>query len=206
MLALRRSAWPLRRHTATMADPSARQPETQHLSDELRRELRTEYWKLADMVTAFDQRLLTVKGWGVTLSLAALGWGFEKAHYGLFLVAALSSAGFWLIEGVYKRHQMRIYVRMRDIEVTLWRRAGEPDSDTTKVSSPLNDWAWQMAGQVFTKGAAKRDWLPMPYDRRGSYWRTWFFAAVAFPHVIAMVAGTVLFVLGLVGRLKGMQL
>jgi hypothetical protein len=189
-----------------MTDSSIYQPITDSLSEELRRELRTEYWKLADMVTGFDQRLLTVKGWGVTLSLAALGWGFEKSHYGLFLVAALSSAGFWLIEGVYKRHQMRIYVRMRDIEVTLWRRAGEPDSDTTKVSSPLNDWAWKTAGRVLTKGAAARDWLPTPYDRKWSYGRTWFYAAVAFPHVIAIVAGTVLFLLGLRGKLDGMRL
>jgi hypothetical protein len=33
-----------------------------HLSDELRREFRVEYWKLADTVAAFDQRMLTVKG------------------------------------------------------------------------------------------------------------------------------------------------
>ena len=189
-----------------MTDSPDRNLDMVPLSEELRRELRTEYWKLADMVTGFDQRLLTVKGWGVTLSLAALGWGFEKAHYGLFLVAALSSSGFWLIEGVYKRHQMRIYVRMRDIEVTLWRRAGEPDSDMTKVSSPLNDWAWNIAGKVLKKGAAARDWLPTPYDRKWSYGRTWFYAAVAFPHVIAMVAGSVLFLLGLLGKLDGIRL
>jgi hypothetical protein len=31
---------------------------------------------LTDIVKDFDQRLLTIKGWGVTLSLASLGLGF----------------------------------------------------------------------------------------------------------------------------------
>lgn len=41
-------------------------------------DLHTEYTKLLDIVNGFDQRLLTVKGWGVTLSLASLGLGFQQ--------------------------------------------------------------------------------------------------------------------------------
>lgn len=58
--------------------------------DQLHNDLIEEYYKLTDIVTAFDQRLLTIKGWGVTLSLFSLGLGFQNDHYGLFLVAALS--------------------------------------------------------------------------------------------------------------------
>ncbi len=172
-----------------------------YLSDELRRELRVEYWKLADTVAAFDQRMLTVKGWGVTLSLAALAWGFEKGHYGLFLIAALSSSGFWAIESLFKRHQMRSYVRMRDIEVTLWEAAAEPLPDGTIVSSPLVDWAWKLANDYY--GGRALGSLPKPerYGERESYRRTWIFGAIALPHVIAFVAGLFLFVLGFVGRL-----
>jgi hypothetical protein len=172
-----------------------------HLSDELRRELRVEYWKLADTVAAFDQRMLTVKGWGVTLSLAALAWGFEKSHYGLFLIASLSSAGFWAIESLFKRHQMRSYVRMRDIEVTLWEAAAEPLSDRTMVSSPLVDWAWKLANDYYA--GEKIGVLPRPerYGERGSYKRTWAFGSIALPHVIAFVAGLSLFVLGVLGSL-----
>jgi hypothetical protein len=36
-----------------------------------------EYFSLVKSVSDFDQRLLTVKSWGVTLSLAALGFGFQ---------------------------------------------------------------------------------------------------------------------------------
>ena len=36
-----------------------------------------EYFSLVKSVANFDQRLLTVKSWGVTLSLVALGLGFQ---------------------------------------------------------------------------------------------------------------------------------
>jgi hypothetical protein len=175
------------------------------LSDELRRELRVEYWKLADTVASFDQRMLTVKGWGVTLSLAALAWGFEKQHYGLFLIAALSSAGFWAIEGLFKRHQMRSYVRMRDIEVTLWEAASEQLPSGATISSPLVDWAWKLANDYYS-GKAQGS-LPKPdrYGERGSYRRTWGFGSIALPHVIAFVAGVSFFMLGIFGCL-GMKL
>jgi hypothetical protein len=69
--------------------------------------LRKEHYEILNIVGEFDTRLLTVKGWGVTLSFAALGWGFQYAHYGPFVVAALSGFGFWPIEGLMKQHQMR---------------------------------------------------------------------------------------------------
>jgi hypothetical protein len=66
---------------------------------------------------------LTVKGWGVMLNLAGLAWAFQNSHYGLFLVAALSGCGFWLIEGIMKPHQMRYYLRMWEIEVLQYERS-----------------------------------------------------------------------------------
>jgi hypothetical protein len=39
--------------------------------------LLKEYYEIVRIVGEFDGRLMTVKGWGVTLSLAALGWGFQ---------------------------------------------------------------------------------------------------------------------------------
>lgn len=68
--------------------------------------LLKEYYTIIDIVKDFDKNLLTVKGWGVTLSLAGLGIGFQYQHSGLFIVAAISSLSFWAIEGVIKRHQI----------------------------------------------------------------------------------------------------
>jgi hypothetical protein len=44
------------------------------VSDDFEQE---EYFFLANAVGEFDKRLLTVKGWGVSLSLVAVGLGFQ---------------------------------------------------------------------------------------------------------------------------------
>jgi hypothetical protein len=75
--------------------------------DRLHDDLQAEYAKLTEIVSAFDQRLLTIKGWGVTLGLASLGLDFQQEHYGLFLVAAASGLAFWLLEATTKLHQIR---------------------------------------------------------------------------------------------------
>ncbi len=111
-----------------------------HLHDDL----IAEYFKLVDLVTASDQRILTIKGWGVTLSLASLGLAFQQEHYGLFLVAAVSALAFWIVEGTTKFHQMRYYSRMRDIEYAAFELYGR-ESPTGVVSSPLIDRSWHTA-------------------------------------------------------------
>ena len=44
--------------------------------------------------SSYDGWLLIVKGWSVTLSLAALGLGFQQRHYALFFLAAVTGAAF----------------------------------------------------------------------------------------------------------------
>src|ERR1035437_642470 len=117
--------------------------------------LLKEYYEILKIVGEFDGRLMTVKGWGVTLSLAALGLGFQYGRYGLFLVASLSGLGFWLIEGVMKRHQMRYYLRMREIEVLQYQRM-TPD-DVKIFSSPRIDSSWSFAGGLY-EGKLKGDY------------------------------------------------
>jgi hypothetical protein len=168
-------------------------------------DLKEEYFKLVDIVAEFDRRMLTVKGWGVTLSLAALAWGFEKEHYGLFLVASLSALGFWIIEGVLKRHQMRTYIRMREIEVVCYELFAVALPGGGKASSPLIDWTWVHSWEYFL--GHRHGPLPPPQrygDRRG-YRLSWLFLIVAFPHILTVVAGALLFTLGLGGKL-GMKL
>jgi hypothetical protein len=109
-------------------------------------DLMTEYYRLADTVAAFDQRLLTIKSWGVTFALATLALGFQQDHYGLFLVAAAGALGFWFIEGSTKSHQLRYYPRMGDIEKIAHELYGEHTAHGT-ASSPLIDWGWHTAAQ-----------------------------------------------------------
>ena len=170
-------------------------------SEFLHDDLQTEYYKLADTIASFDQRLLTIKGWGVTFSLAALGLGFQQSHYGLFLVAAASGFAFWLIEGSTKLQQMRYYPRMGDIEVAMYELY-RADTDHGPVSSPLIDWSWYTAWPRIRGGHSKgnprvpRRWQDVN-DKPGK--RPLLFAHVAFPHLVAVVLGIALFCMGLAG-------
>ncbi len=159
-----------------------------------------EYYEILSIVKESDKNLLTVKGWGVTLALAALAWGFEKAHFGLFLVAALSGLGFWLIEGTMKRHQMRYYFRMREIEVLCYERVpGE-----NELSTPRIDSSWSHAGLLYTGKAGFQYRPEMRMGPMRSYRLVWGFSHVMLPHVVSVVAGFVLFMLGYCQKLGPM--
>jgi hypothetical protein len=161
--------------------------------------LLKEYYEVYKTVNDFDKNLLTVKGWGVTLALAALAWGFKDGHFGLFLVAALSGLSFWLIEGTMKRHQMRYYLRMREIEVIRYDQA--ENEKTKAASSPRIDSSWSHAGPVYA-GKETIEYFPKIWGGpRKSYQWAWFFPHVAFPHIVSVVAGTTLCLLGLCGKL-----
>ncbi|HEY5248687.1 MAG TPA: hypothetical protein VIJ15_09615 [Dermatophilaceae bacterium] len=195
-------------------------------ADELGRfhdDLQAEYVQLVNIVSSFDQRLLTIKGWGVTLSLASLGLGFQQGHYGLFLVAAASGFAFWALEATTKQHQMRYYPRMGDIESIAYEVFGV-ETPIGRVSSPLIDWAWWVAVRQVRKesepgwstmvrwvfggrrkediGRDQRDPRrphPWPIEPKKRPLSPWFFPHVMLPHLIAVIMGIVLFVLGLLG-------
>lgn len=164
---------------------------------------KDEYFALVKSVADFDQRLLTVKGWGVTLSLAALGLGFQYRAYGYFLIAAASSLAFWVIEHAAKRHQMRHYVRIREIEVNQYIRSADSDK---AFSSPRMDWSWHTAGKVL---AGLGEQHTKPIKNRGS--NKWFGLAgflphVALPHAITLAVGLYFFYQGHEGNLPSFAL
>ncbi len=170
-------------------------------NDRLHDDLMTEYFKLVDLVSKMDERLLTIKGWGVTLSLASLGFGFQQDHYGLFLVAALSGAAFWIVEGTTKYHAIRYYPRMRDIECAAYELYSVPLESGGRAASPLIDWGWRTAQARTGRGKRIGDpRTPQPWvDEMPTPIRPMLWPHVMFPHVVAVVAGLTLFVLGLFG-------
>jgi hypothetical protein len=162
-----------------------------------------EYFALVKSVSDFDQQLLTVKGWGVTLSLAGLALGFQYRSYGMFLVAAASSLAFWSLEGAMKRHQMRYYPRMRQIEVNRYDRASDQDRH---VSAPRIDWSWAQASKLLRGTLTEPDPAPKPSGPSNSYALAWLLPHVMLPHVITFLIGTLLFLLGHCGYLSGFAL
>lgn len=170
---------------------------------DLHADLMAEYYRIVSVVAEFDQRLLTVKGWGVTFALATLALGFQQNHYGLFLVAAASALSFWLVEGSIKIHQTRYYPRMGDIEVIAYELFGR-ETDSGRVSAPLIDWSWFTAPPRINGGQAKGDprtpkrW-PDINSEPGRNRRIMLYPHVALPHIVVVIVGSVLFILGLLG-------
>jgi len=161
-----------------------------------------EYFAIVETVNAADQRLLTIKGWGVTLSLVALGLGFQYRAFGFFVVALVSSISFWVLEFTVKRHQMRYYPRMREIEV---RRHGEAAASNAPLSAPRIDWSWATADALLRSGRTPPV-EPKPSGMSRSYRRMWLAPHVALPHAVTLLAAVALLILALANKLPGFSL
>lgn len=177
-------------------------------ADALATSMRSEYELLVKVVSEFDGRLLTIKGWSVTLSLAALVLGFQHDHYALFGLASVSALGFWSIDALTKAHQVRYYSRMRDIEVASFHlnRIGLPTL-LGSFSSPRIDVSWSYRGNV-PDWRGDPPWRLDPVAVRRLIRRSWRMPHVVLPHVVAVVVGAALFIPALsgVGQLGQMQL
>jgi hypothetical protein len=163
-----------------------------HAADALREDLGTEYHAIMKVVSEFDGRLMIVKGWSVTLSLAGLGLGFQQGHYALFALAAGTALAFWFVDALMKRHQMHYYARMRDIEVAAYHLNRLDLGDET-VSAPKTDWYWGYAG----RGADRRPDQPerrSPEALRTMLARAPWMGHVVLPHAVAVLLGLALFI------------
>jgi hypothetical protein len=181
--------------------PPQSSPQTPPLHDpnRLLDELSKEYYAVVGIVSGFDQRLMTIKGWSVTISLAALGFGFSRNHYALFALAAVTGAVFWIIDILTKRHQLRYYPRMRDIEVAAFElnnvELKNVKSGISKVlSAPRVDWTWslperQPEGDQRDLPPEKRPQETLKQMLHGVPWM----GNVILPHIVAIVLGIALF-------------
>lgn len=167
-------------------------------TEQLLGDLAREYYALLDIVTGYDQRQMTIKGWSVTLSLAALLLGFQEGHYALFGLAAATAAAFWVMDVLLKRHQVRYYPRMRDIEVIAFALNRVPVAGMGEVSAPRVDLSWEYTGRP-----GSPDRRIEPPERREAeevrrlLRRPFSMAHVMLPHVLAVALGTALFVAAL---------
>jgi hypothetical protein len=126
-------------------------------------ELSKEYYAILNVVSSYDGWLLIVKGWSVTLSLAALGLGFQQRHFALFALAAATGSAFWVLDGLMKGFQYRYYVRMREIEYTSYlinRVTLGGEYGDQGISAPRIDMTWGFKGYPVSKDTGKP--LPPP--------------------------------------------
>jgi len=161
----------------------------------LREDLGKEYYALLNVVSEFDGRQLTVKGWSVTLSLAALGVGFQQKHYALFGLAAATALAFWFMDVLLKRFQLRYYSRMRDIEYIAFQLNAVQVEGMGSASAPRIDMSWSFKGVP-----GHRDWrtdVPERYTPEMVHRllrRPYVMPQVLLPHAAAVVLGFALFV------------
>ena len=131
----------------------------------LREDLSKEYYAILGVVSSYDGWLLIVKGWSVTLSLAALGLGFQQRHFALFALAAVTAAAFWYLDGLMKGYQYRYYVRMREIEYSVYlinRVVLGGEYGDKGISAPRIDMTWAFRGYPVDTNNN-----PLPLPRRG---------------------------------------
>jgi hypothetical protein len=142
----------------------------------LREDLGKEYYEVLGVVSSYDGWLLIVKGWSVTLSLAALGLGFQQRHYAFFGIAAVTGAAFWYLDALMKGYQYRYYIRMREIEYTAYLinrvRFDSPEEyRDSEISAPRVDMMWGFRGYLFAKDDKGKDIKDKPLvDKYGAPW------------------------------------
>jgi hypothetical protein len=185
----------------------------------LRQDLATEYYAILNVVTDFDQRLMIVKGWSVTLSLASLGLGFQQGHYALFGLASATAIAFWYMDAMIKGHQLRYYSRMRDIEVATHALNSVDLDDLGTVSAPRIDMYWSFKGYTDRQvngtkrkqnNRLPRDWRSdaperrTPQNVRRLLRRRFWASHVLLPHIVAAVLGLALFA-GALANLPGLE-
>jgi lipoprotein-anchoring transpeptidase ErfK/SrfK len=149
--------------------------------DQRRDLLQAEYFKLQDFVEKFDERALQIKGWSITVSLAAIvaAYSTDKAEIVanrpiILAIAAISAAAFWSVEFIWKSFQWTFFHRIEAIEAAL--RNG-----TEAQLAPLQiRYTWH---HHFKK------------ELRYSFGkRKMFKPSIALPHVIIMIAAIALLI------------
>jgi hypothetical protein len=106
------------------------------------------------------------------------------------------------LEATVKRHQMRYYPRMREIEVRRHMEAAQTDAS---LSAPRIDWSWATADALLRNGTVP-PLEPRPSGRSRAYRRMWLAPHVAFPHAITFGVAATLLALALAGVLEGFAL
>jgi len=160
--------------------------------DRLLDELSKEYYAVVGIVSAFDQRLMTIKGWSVTISLAALGFGFSRSHYALFGVAAVTGAVFYIIDILTKRHQLRYYPRMRDIEIAALELNQIELKSGKVLSAPRVDWTWSLPAEGSKDSRDERPKQRTQETTREMLRKVPVMGNVILPHIVAIVLGILL--------------
>lgn len=140
--------------------------------------IKDEYIMLQGFYEDIDERCITIKGWSITVGLAALGAGFAYNNT-LFLGAALSGLLFWYLEGYYRGLSYYFSERIQEIEAHIRKKA----------------WDELVPLQVYYK------WGKVFEEKGSQTWRYMRKRPNTLPHLVLVGAGVLLYALALLGVL-----
>jgi hypothetical protein len=138
--------------------------------------LKDEYFHLQNSVEKYDQHILTVKQWSVTVSIASISTGFAQHNRWIVLIGALSAGMFWLIDGLWKQFQNAHYYRLRNIEAHI----NNMEEEHSEFRYPYITISW---GSGIKKNK--------------SLWKILLWSQVLLPHAPICLASTTAFFLDL---------
>jgi len=145
--------------------------------------LKEEYFFLQKTYEDFDSKSITIKTWSVSCSLVLIGAGFsDKGSAELFLIGAIASLFFWIIEAYWKGFQIAFLKRIKDIENHFLKPEG------TFIAALQISNQWSLNWHTKSK---QRVWTEI------IWWPT-----VMLPHLVLFSGGTTLFILAHLGIIK----
>lgn len=107
--------------------------------------LKEEYFKIHELMERFDEKVIVMKGWSITVSTAAVGAAFVEEKPALLLLAAAAAFFFWVIESFWKTFQEAHYLRLRAIESYFAGR--EADIEALQIGSTwMHAWHKGLGG------------------------------------------------------------
>jgi hypothetical protein len=107
--------------------------------------LSQEYFKIIDIVAQYDDRLMIIKGWSITVGLAIIGYAFQQGQRAILLLCCVSAICFAFVDAKFKEYQVGYYSRMRVIESC----AAKPE-DKRAICNPLQiDSSWNTSSHWY---------------------------------------------------------
>jgi hypothetical protein len=87
--------------------------------------VKDEYLCLHETVQNYDNKLIAIKTWSVTLGMAGIGAGFLQNHSTVFLLSAAASVLFWTIDAMWRKYQIIYNYRILELEEFIARNDRE---------------------------------------------------------------------------------
>lgn len=137
-------------------------------------DLWSEYKLIYEVYEGYNQQVLMLKGWSVSIGIAALIAAYAKpvSGYGrtAILIAAFSAIPFWLTETLWKLFQRTTLERIKEIEICF-----REDPDKCKPAQITTSWDESFVASKWEY------WLEGAFDLH-----------VLFPHLALLLIGVAL--------------